>query len=97
MSLLRHLLFAEVNHSKHEFTKDLNSRKQFPHQACAASMQALDNFWKLLKKSMPKFLHACEIEADARVSQRLWSYACSCQFRWNAQGNFWKAVARLIR
>ena len=26
-----------------------------------------------------------------------WSYAYSFQFRGNAQGHFWKAVARLIR
>jgi len=47
---------------------------------------------------MPKSLHAREMEAEARVvSQRLWSYAYSFQFRWNAQGDLWKAVARLIR
>ena len=78
MSLWRHLPFAEVSHSKHEFTKDLKGRKKFPHQASVAGMQALDNFWKLLKKFMPKSLHAREMEADARVVlQRLWSYACS--------------------
>ncbi|CAK9040966.1 unnamed protein product [Durusdinium trenchii] len=46
-------------------------------RASVAGMQALDNFWKLLKKFMPKSLHAREMEADARVVlQRLWSYAC---------------------
>ena len=81
MSLLRQLPFAEVNHSKREFTKDHyckdpKGRKKFSHQASVAGTQALDNFWKLLKKSMPKSLHARGMEADARVvSQRLWSYA----------------------
>ena len=67
-------------------------------QASVAGAQALDNFWKLLEKSMPKSLRARETEADARVvSQRLWSYAYSFQFCWNAQGDLWKEVGRLIR
>ena len=78
MSLLRHLPFAELNHRKHESTK-----------GPVAGTQALDNFWKRLKKSMPKSLHA-------RVATAV-ELCLQLQFRWIAQGDLWKAVARLIR
>ena len=52
MCLLNNLPFAEVNHSKHESTKDLKGQKEkFAHHA---GTQDLDNFWKLVKQSMPK-------------------------------------------
>ena len=73
--------------------KKKKKQKKFAHQASVAETEALVNFWNLSKLSMPRTL----TEAGARVvSQRLWSYAYSFQFRWNVKEDLWMEVARLV-